>query len=98
MIGIIIGIEVLLSLFPPEVIETYLGGDMQISQLVMAALVGTISMIPNIVAIPLAGSLLDSGASYTIIAAFLTTLTMVGFVTFFAIIAIGYLTSWLAER
>ncbi|MGM0419561.1 MAG: hypothetical protein ACQEQG_01060 [Bacillota bacterium] len=55
-------------------------------------------MLPNIVAIPLAGSLIDSGASYTIIAAFLTTLTMFGFITFCAIIAIGYLTSWLAER
>ena len=81
MIGIIVFIGVLLSFVPPEVIEEYLGGEMSLVQVTLAALVGTVSMIPNLVSIPLVGSLLESGASYTPIAAFLTTLTMVGFVT-----------------
>jgi uncharacterized membrane protein YraQ (UPF0718 family) len=34
-----------------------------------------------LIALPLAGSLIDAGASYTPVAAFITTLTMVGFVT-----------------
>jgi len=54
---------------------------MRISQVVLAALVGTISMIPSLISLPLSGSLIDSGASYTTIAAFYTTLTMVGFIT-----------------
>ena len=81
MIAIIVFIGVLLSFIPPEVIERYLGGEMSLIQVTVAALVGTVSMIPNLVSIPLAGSLVESGASYTPIAAFLTTLTMVGFVT-----------------
>ena len=81
MIGIIVIIGVILSFVPPPVIEQYLGGEMSIMQLGSAALIGTISMIPNLVAMPLAGSLIESGASYTVIASFLTTLTMVGFVT-----------------
>ena len=54
---------------------------MTVYQVGAAALLGTISMIPNLIALPLAGSLINSGASYTTIAAFLTTLTMVGIVT-----------------
>ncbi|SDL22976.1 permease [Halarsenatibacter silvermanii] len=81
MIGIIVLIGVILSFVPPSVIEQYLGGEMTVYQVGSAALIGTISMIPNLVAMPLAGSLIESGASYTTIAAFLTTLTMVGFVT-----------------
>ena len=38
-------------------------------------------MVPSLIAFPLAGSLVDAGASYTPIAAFITTLTMVGFVS-----------------
>ena len=78
---IIVLIGVVLSFIPPPVIEEYLGGEMTMLQVTGAALVGTISMIPNLVSVPLAGSLIESGASYTTIAAFLTTLTMVGFVT-----------------
>ncbi len=81
MVGIIVLIGIVLSFVPPEVIERYLGGEMTIYQVVAAALIGTVSMIPNLITLPLAGSLIDSGASYTTIAAFLTTLTMVGFVT-----------------
>ncbi len=81
MIGIIVLIGVILSFVPPQLIEQYLGGEMTIYQVGAAALIGTISIIPNLVALPLAGSLIESGASYTTIVAFLTTLTMVGFVT-----------------
>ena len=81
MIGIIVLIGIILSFVPPEVIERYLGGEMTVYQVGAAALIGTISMIPNLIALPLAGSLINSGAAYTTIAAFLTTLTMVGIVT-----------------
>ena len=81
MIGIIVVIGIMLSFIPPEVIEQYLGGEMTFYQVAGAALVGTVSFIPNLVSLPLAGSLIESGASYTPIAAFFTTLTMVGFIT-----------------
>jgi len=46
------------------------------------SLIGTITLIPAFVAFPLVGSLMDSGAGIVTLTAFLTTLTMVGFVTF----------------
>ena len=49
---------------------------------VIAALVGSITLIPAFVAFPLVGSLVDVGAGILPAAAFLTTLTMVGMVTF----------------
>ncbi|TDO92135.1 hypothetical protein DFR79_10739 [Halanaerobium saccharolyticum] len=65
----------------PELIKEFLGGDFSLIQVGAAALFGAVMMIPSLIALPLAGSLIDAGASYTPIAAFITTLTMVGFVT-----------------
>ncbi|HHY10413.1 MAG TPA: permease, partial [Firmicutes bacterium] len=70
-----------LAFFPPSLIERYLGGEGSTWQLLLAAGIGTVVMIPSLISFPLAGSLIDSGAAYTPIAAFLTTLTMVGFVS-----------------
>jgi uncharacterized membrane protein YraQ (UPF0718 family) len=81
MLIIIALIGLLLAFFPPELIKTYLGGDMNAIQVILSAVVGAIVMIPSLIALPLCGSLVDAGASYTPIAAFITTLTMVGFVT-----------------
>jgi len=78
---ITIAIGLTLALFPPTLIEQYLGGDTSGWKIALAALVGAITMIPSLIAIPLAGSLVDSGASHTTIASFITTLTMVGLVT-----------------
>ena len=48
----------------------------------VSAAVGSVTLIPAFVAFPLVGSLIDVGASIVPAAAFLTTLTMVGVVTF----------------
>ena len=81
MLIIIVMIGLIFGFIPPELIKTYLGSDRNILEVVAAALFGAITMIPSLVALPLAGSLIEAGASYTPIAAFITTLTMVGFVT-----------------
>jgi uncharacterized membrane protein YraQ (UPF0718 family) len=49
---------------------------------IISALVGSITLIPAFVALPLVGSFVDVGASIVPAVAFLTTLTMVGVVTF----------------
>jgi uncharacterized membrane protein YraQ (UPF0718 family) len=77
----IIIIGLMMAFIPQEMIQKYLGRDMNIIQVLMALLIGAIAMIPSLIALPLAGSLVDSGASYMPIVAFITTLTMVGFVT-----------------
>ena len=48
---------------------------------VFAALLGSISLIPGLVAYPLSSVLLKNGASYPVIAVFITTLMMVGIIT-----------------
>lgn len=79
---IIVGlVGLLLGFVPPETIEQYLGAGAGFSGTVLAAIVGAITFIPNIISIPLAASLLRSGAAVMTIATFITTLTMVGTVT-----------------
>ncbi len=79
---IIVGlVGLLLGFVPPDTIGLYLGKDAGFTGTILAATVGAITFIPSIVSIPLAGSLLRSGAAVMTIATFITTLTMVGTVT-----------------
>lgn len=82
ILGVLLLIGLILALLPPEVIERYIGEASGFMSVVLAALLGTITLIPAFVAFPLVGSLKDSGAGMMTLTAFLTTLTMVGFVTF----------------
>ena len=82
ILGILFLIGLILTLIPPEMIKTYLGGSNPILATIVSALVGSITLIPAFVAFPLVGSMVDMGASVMPAVAFLTTLTMVGFVTF----------------
>ena len=82
IIGILFLIGLLLTFIPPEVIKEYMGDSSSFLSTVMAAFVGSITLIPAFVAFPLVSSLLDAGAGILPVVAFLTTLTMVGFVTF----------------
>lgn len=82
ILGILFLIGLILTFIPPEMIKNYLGGSNPILATVVSALVGSITLIPAFVAFPLVGSMVDMGASVMPAVAFLTTLTMVGFVTF----------------
>ncbi|RAK08488.1 putative permease [Halanaerobium saccharolyticum] len=81
MLIIITAIGLVFAFLPPELIRSYLGGELDLFQLLFSAFFGALMMIPSLIALPLAGSLIEAGASYTPVAAFITTLTMVGFVT-----------------
>jgi uncharacterized membrane protein YraQ (UPF0718 family) len=70
-----------LGILTPEKISTFLGAEGGWFASILAAVIGAIMLIPSLVAFPLAGSLLRSGATVTTISAFITTLVMVGFVT-----------------
>jgi len=74
-------IALFLSWVPQPVIKNLLGNTNEMLSLMLGAGIGTITIIPAFVAFPLAGSLLKSGAHLTAVAAFITTLTMVGFAT-----------------
>jgi uncharacterized membrane protein YraQ (UPF0718 family) len=81
----IVGILALIGLFlawvPPHIITKILGsGSVALSGL-LGAIIGSVTILPAFVAFPLAASLYQRGAYLIAIAAFLTTLTMVGFAT-----------------
>lgn len=82
IIAIIFLIGLLLTFIPPETIKSVLGSANVLKSTVISALVGSITLIPAFVAFPLVGSLVSVGASIVPAVAFLTTLTMVGVVTF----------------
>lgn len=86
MIGQILGILLLIGLIitfiPPEAIKSVLGNTNLYLSTILAAITGSITLIPAFVAFPLVGSLVDVGASIVPAVSFLTTLTMVGVVTF----------------
>lgn len=77
----VILISITLYFLPPEVISKYLGGDNLWLAMITASFVGSIALIPGFIAFPLGGVLRDSSVPYMIIAAFTSSLMMVGIVT-----------------
>ncbi|WP_319633359.1 permease [Sinanaerobacter chloroacetimidivorans] len=82
IIAIIFIIGIVLTFIPPESIKSILGSENTLMATIVAAVAGSVTLIPAFVAFPLVGSFADVGASIVPAVAFLTTLTMVGVVTF----------------
>ena len=82
MVAILLLIGLILAFIPPETMSSFLSANDNLFSTILFALVGCITLIPAFVAFPLAGSLLQEGAGIMPIVAFITTLTMVGIVTF----------------
>jgi len=70
-----------LGILTPETITKLVGAEAGFIATVFASLIGAVTLIPSLVAFPLAGSLMRSGATVMTISAFITTLVMVGVVT-----------------
>lgn len=80
-LGIIVLVGILLSMFDSSTISKIIGNDSGIIGVIAAAFIGSVTLIPGFVAFPTAAMLLQNGAGYTQIAAFISTLMMVGVVT-----------------
>lgn len=80
-LGVIMLVGVLLAVLNPQVISKIIGNNSGWFGVVIAAIVGSITLIPGFVAFPTAAMLLQNGAGYMQIGAFLSTLMMVGIVT-----------------
>ena len=78
---IIILIGLLLGFVPSSEISKIVGEQSGVGGVILVALFGAILHIPALISFPLAASLLESGASTAAVAAFITTLTMIGTVT-----------------
>jgi len=82
ILSIIFLIGLILTLLPPESISAFIGKQSLLSATAISALFGTITLIPAFIAFPLVGTLVNAGVGVVPSVAFLTTLTMVGVVTF----------------
>lgn len=80
-LSILVLIGIMLAVLDRETITRLLGAESGAAGMAVAALVGSVTLIPGFIAFPLAASLLSSGAGYGQTAMFLTTLMMVGLVT-----------------
>lgn len=80
-LSILIIIGLAFSVLSPETITGLLGTGSGIWGVLGAALIGSITLIPGFIAFPLAAALLNNGAGYMQIAAFVSSLMMVGVVT-----------------
>lgn len=80
-LSILVIIGIMLAILTPEQISNFMGNKSGWLGVMFAAIIGSITLVPGFVAFPLAAALVESGAGYMQIAAFISTLMMVGIVT-----------------
>jgi len=78
---VLVLVAIALAVLDTATISRFLGSGSGILGIVGASLVGAITLIPGFVAFPAAAALLEGGAGATQIAAFVSSLMMVGVVT-----------------
>jgi uncharacterized membrane protein YraQ (UPF0718 family) len=71
-----------ITLVPQDVIRRLLGRDSGALGVAIAAVIGSITLVPGFIAFPLAGALRVQHVPYMVLAAFTTTLMMVGVLTY----------------
>lgn len=82
MLVVLMVIGITMAWISPEVISQLIGEQSGFFGVMIASLIGSVTLIPGFIAFPLAANLLKLNAGYTQIAAFISTLMMVGVVTF----------------
>ncbi len=78
---VILVVGILMAAINPDIISKVIGTHSGWIGVLMAAIVGSITLIPGFVAFPTASLLLEGGAGYMQIGAFVSSLMMVGVVT-----------------
>ena len=81
LLSVIIIISTVLFFVSDKFLMEYLGKEAGLGAYVSAAAIGSVSLLPGFIAYPVAGILVQSGVSYSVIAVFITTLMMVGILT-----------------
>lgn len=82
MLTILLLIGLILAVLDEKTISRIIGTQSGALGMIIAAVIGCITLLPGYVAIPLAASLVQAGAGYAQIAIFISTLMMVGVATF----------------
>ncbi|NOZ46340.1 MAG: hypothetical protein GXO79_06120 [Chlorobi bacterium] len=81
LLSVIILVSIVLYFTTNDILIKYLGNEAGIEAYVFAAIIGAVSIIPGFISYPLAGILVNTGVSYSVISVFITTLKMVGILT-----------------
>lgn len=78
---ILVIIGIMLAILTPEQISSLIGNESGWFGVMIASVIGAVTLVPGFIAFPLASALIKNGAGYMQIAAFISTLMMVGVVT-----------------
>ncbi len=81
LLGIIFIVGILIAVLNAQVISKLIGSNSGFLGVTISSTVGAITLIPGFIAFPTAALLLENGAGYMQIAAFISSLMMVGIVT-----------------
>jgi len=81
IITMVVAISLMMAFLRPDDISRFIGEQAGFGGTLAIAALGAVLFMPAIIAFPFAASLLDNGASVQAVAAFITTLTMIGVVT-----------------
>lgn len=81
-LGIIIFVGLLLSLLNPETISKLIGNESGFFGVLISSLIGSVVLMPTFVAFSTGNSLLQNGAGFAQVGALISTLTLVGVMTF----------------
>ena len=73
MLGLITFIGIVIAFLSPEAIGSIIGGSSGWWGVILAAVAGSITLIPAFVAFPMAAMLVNNGAGYMQISAFVST-------------------------
>lgn len=78
---IIITVGILLSFFTPDTISKILGNSSGFIGIILADIIGAITMMPTFVAFSLGNTLLLNGAGYSQVATLVSSLVLIGLMT-----------------
>jgi len=81
LLSVLIIVSVFLYFVPGPALSVWLGRETGAAGIAVAALLGSISLIPGFIAFPLGAILVRNGVSLPVVAVFITTLMMVGVLT-----------------
>ena len=78
----LIFVSLSLALLPDETVLNLLDNKSTAVSVLLASVIGSITLMPGFIVFPLCGILLEKGVTYMVISAFTTTLMMVGILTY----------------
>ena len=81
-LSITIVISIILAILKPEIISNLIGESSSLLGVLLSSVIGSIAIMPTFVAFSTGNTLIQSGAGYAQVSALISTLTMVGFLTY----------------